>query len=178
MIQTDAAINPGNSGGPLANALGEVDRRSIPRSSRGSGGSIGLGFAIPIERAMRVADEILRTGAVRRAWTGLEVAGASAMQDWKSPGGVAVPGASPRRPRRARRHQAEATILVEANGRRLRNYLDWEAVKLDLHVGDAVVVRIERGSGHASAPRASPPATCPPSPPTKVTVLRDSSWSR
>src|SRR4029450_1837556 len=75
MIQTDAAINPGNSGGPLTNALGEVVgvNSSIFSSS---GGSVGLGFAIPIERALRVADEIIRNGSVRRAWVGLHGAGA------------------------------------------------------------------------------------------------------
>ena len=52
MIQTDAAINPGNSGGPLANALGQVVGVNASIFSS-SGGSIGLGFAIPIERAMR-----------------------------------------------------------------------------------------------------------------------------
>ena len=82
MIQTDAAINPGNSGGPLANALGEVVgvNSSIFTGGGGSVGSIGLGFAIPIERALRVAEEILRTGRFRRAWTGLEVAGRVALQ--------------------------------------------------------------------------------------------------
>ena len=72
MIQTDAAINPGNSGGPLTNALGEVIgvNSSIFSSS---GGSVGLGFAIPIERALRVADEIIKNGSVRRAWVGLEI---------------------------------------------------------------------------------------------------------
>ena len=76
MIQTDAAINPGNSGGPLTNALGEVVgvNSSIFSSS---GGSVGLGFAIPIERALRVADEIIKNGSVRRAWIGLEVEGAA-----------------------------------------------------------------------------------------------------
>ncbi|HEX6669287.1 MAG TPA: trypsin-like peptidase domain-containing protein, partial [Gemmatimonadales bacterium] len=66
MIQTDAAINPGNSGGPLTNALGEVVgvNSSIFSSS---GGSVGLGFAIPIERALRVTEEIVRSGSVRRA---------------------------------------------------------------------------------------------------------------
>jgi serine protease Do len=66
MIQTDAAINPGNSGGPLTNALGEVVgvNSSIFSST---GGSVGLGFAIPIERALRVADEIIKRGSVRRA---------------------------------------------------------------------------------------------------------------
>ena len=89
MIQTDAAINPGNSGGPLTNALGEVVgvNSSIFSSS---GGSVGLGFAIPIERAVRVADEIIKRGSVRRAWVGLEVQGARAMREWKSQGGVVV----------------------------------------------------------------------------------------
>jgi serine protease Do len=171
LIQTDAAINPGNSGGPLANALGEVVavNSSIFTGGGGSSGSIGLGFAIPIERAMRVADEILRTGSVQRAWTGLEVAGPSAMQDWKSQGGVTVTRVAADGPA-ARGGITEGTILVEANGRRLRNYLDWEAVKLDLHVGDKVTVRIKRGSG--SQTREFTTGDLPTSTATKVTVLR------
>ena len=171
MIQTDAAINPGNSGGPLANALGEVVavNSSIFTGGGGSSGSIGLGFAIPIERAMRVADEILRTGRVQRAWTGLEVAGPSAMQDWKSQGGVTVTRVAANGPA-ARGGITEGTILVEASGRRLRNYLDWEAVKLDLHVGDKVTVRIKRGSG--SETREFTTGDLPTSTATKVTVLR------
>ena len=143
MIQTDAAINPGNSGGPLTNALGEVVgvNSSIFSSS---GGSIGLGFAIPIERALRVADEIIRRGTVRRAWVGLDVEGAARMQDWKSRGGVAVSDVAPDGPA-AKSGVRRGDVLVEANGRRLRNYLDWEAVKLDLHVGDAVELAVRRG---------------------------------
>ncbi|MEE8361358.1 MAG: trypsin-like peptidase domain-containing protein [Gemmatimonadales bacterium] len=138
MIQTDAAINPGNSGGPLVNALGEVIgvNSSIFTSS---GGSIGIGFAIPIERAMRVADELLRQGTVRRAWTGLEVAGADAMRDWKRQGGVLVVNVAPQGPA-ARIGIGRESILTEAAGRVLRTYLDWEAVKLGLHVGDSVSV--------------------------------------
>jgi serine protease Do len=145
MIQTDAAINPGNSGGPLTNALGEVIgvNSSIFSSS---GGSVGLGFAIPIERALRVADEIIRNGSVRRAWVGLEVQGASAMRDWKSAGGVTVASVTPGGPA-ARAGLARGDVLMAANGRRLRNYLDWEAVKLDLHVGDAVEVQVRSGRG-------------------------------
>src|SRR2546423_9218527 len=101
MIQTDAAINPGNSGGPLANALGEVVgvNSSIFTSS---GGSVGIGFAIPIERPLRVADELRRFGKVRRAWVGLDVAGAEGPRGRKrgggprggrgAPGGPAAPG--------------------------------------------------------------------------------------
>ena len=58
-LQTDAAINPGNSGGPLVNALGQVVGVNSSIFSN-TGGSIGMGFAIPIERALRVADELER----------------------------------------------------------------------------------------------------------------------
>ena len=99
MIQTDAAINPGNSGGPLTNALGEVVGVNSSIFSN-SGGSVGLGFAIPIERALRVADEIIRSGSVRRAWVGLDVEGAAAMRNWKSQGGVVVSASRRRVPPR------------------------------------------------------------------------------
>ena len=72
MIQTDAAINPGNSGGALVNSEGEVIGINASIISR-SGGSEGLGFAIPIDRALRIADDLLRFGEVRRAWIGVEV---------------------------------------------------------------------------------------------------------
>ena len=66
-IQTDAAINPGNSGGPLLNAAGSVVGinsaiASMGSSSSGQPGSIGLGFAIPIDTAKRIADELIHTG--------------------------------------------------------------------------------------------------------------------
>ena len=145
MIQTDAAINPGNSGGPLVNALGEVIgvNSSIFTSS---GGSIGIGFAIPIERAMRVANELLHNGSVRRAWTGLEVAGADAMRDWKRQGGVLVVNVAPQGPA-ARIGIGRESILTEAACRVLRTYLDWEAVKLGLHVGDSVSVTFHDDTG-------------------------------
>jgi serine protease Do len=65
MIQTDAAINPGNSGGPLANAAGDVVGINTFILTE-SGGSQGLGFAIPIDRALRAADELRTYGYVRR----------------------------------------------------------------------------------------------------------------
>jgi serine protease Do len=169
MIQTDAAINPGNSGGPLTNALGEVVGVNSSIFSN-SGGSVGLGFAIPIERALRVADEIIRNGSVRRAWVGLDVEGAAAMRNWKSQGGVVVAAVTPEGPA-SRAGLREGDVLIEANGRRLRNYLDWEAVKLDLHVGDGVDLSVRSDGG--TVRRRIVTGDLPTVTAEKVTVLQD-----
>ncbi len=76
MIQTDASINAGNSGGPLINADGEVIgiNTFIFTGSRYSEGSIGIGFAIPINRAKSVYEELKKHGKVDRSfWTGMDV---------------------------------------------------------------------------------------------------------
>ena len=71
MVQTDAAINPGNSGGPLVNALGEVIgiNTFIMTGSNYSYGSIGIGFAIPINRVKEVAEDLKKFGKVERSYT-------------------------------------------------------------------------------------------------------------
>ena len=71
MVQTDAAINPGNSGGPLVNALGEVIgiNTFIMTGSNYSSGSIGIGFAIPINRVKEVAEDLKKFGKVERSYT-------------------------------------------------------------------------------------------------------------
>lgn len=70
VIQTDAAINLGNSGGALANINGELIGINTAIASP-SGGSIGIGFAIPINSARQVAAELIDRGYVRRPWTGI-----------------------------------------------------------------------------------------------------------
>src|SRR6266480_3506750 len=149
MIQTDAAINPGNSGGPLANALGEVVgvNSSIFTSS---GGSVGIGFAIPIERALRVADELRRYGKVRRAWVGLDVAGAEDLRGWKRVGGLRVTQVAAGGPA-GRAGVVVGDVLVSARGRRLRTFLDWEAVMLDTGPGDTLTVSFRHGGESKSA---------------------------
>lgn len=69
-IQTDAAINPGNSGGPLVNLKGEVIGVNAAITST-SGGNVGIGFAIPIDLANKVASDILMEGKVVRGYIGI-----------------------------------------------------------------------------------------------------------
>jgi putative serine protease PepD len=70
IIQTDAAINPGNSGGPLLNASGEVIGVSTAIFSP-SGGSVGVGFAVPINTAKRIIPELISRGRVARPYLGI-----------------------------------------------------------------------------------------------------------
>jgi serine protease Do len=171
MIQTDAAINPGNSGGPLVNAAGEVVGVNSSIYSP-SGGSVGLGFAIPINRARRVAEDLLAHGTVRRAWTGLTLRApenASSARDVLT-AGVVVRSVAPGSPA-ARAGIAPGDQLVRAGRRVLRNPFDWETVLVDLRPGESVPLTVRRGgSDRAVTLRAAdlPEVTAP-----KVTVLRE-----
>jgi len=71
VIQTDAPINPGNSGGPLLNAAGQVVGVNSQIETGGGQGSVGIGFAVPINTAKRVIPELARTGRVQEAYLGL-----------------------------------------------------------------------------------------------------------
>ena len=77
-IQTDAAVNPGNSGGPLVNGQGQMVGvnsaiASLADSASSQAGSIGLGFSIPVNQAMRVAREIIETGKSTRPLMGVNI---------------------------------------------------------------------------------------------------------
>jgi serine protease Do len=145
MIQTDAAINPGNSGGPLVDAAGEVIGVNSSIYSP-SGGSIGLGFAIPINRAARVADDLLTHGSVRRPWIGVK----PSVSQTRTPGerplqGVtvaAVTAGSPAETAGIKR----GDVIVRAANRAIRNAYDWEAELLELRVGETVPIVLHRGS--------------------------------
>jgi S1-C subfamily serine protease len=73
VIQTDAALNPGNSGGPLIDAAGRViGINSQIATGQGSNGSVGIGFAVPINTAKRVLPELVASGRVKRGGTRTE----------------------------------------------------------------------------------------------------------
>jgi serine protease Do len=146
MIQTDASINPGNSGGPLINAAGEVVgvNSSIYTPS---GGSIGLGFAIPIDRARRVAEDLLAHGSVRRPWIGVKIqqSGATNARGQLNTGApieTVVPG-SPAQDAGLR----VGDIIVRSRDRVIRNPYDWDAELLELRVGETAALTIRRGNG-------------------------------
>jgi putative serine protease PepD len=95
-IQTDAAINPGNSGGPLADMQGRVIGINTAIASLGFGdgqaGSIGLGFAIPIDQARRIANELIHDGRATQAVLGVKVLSANRPEDNAATIQEVVPG--------------------------------------------------------------------------------------
>ncbi|HEY7462613.1 MAG TPA: trypsin-like peptidase domain-containing protein [Gemmatimonadota bacterium] len=143
MVQTDASINPGNSGGPLVNARGEVVGVNSFIFSR-SGGSIGIGVAIPIDRVRRIADDLVRSGRVRLTWIGVHAQDVAAV-DPADPVGVRVtvervdPG-SPAEKSGVRPGDG----LLAANGRRVLSALDWQGRQLDFRAGDTVRLELVR----------------------------------
>jgi len=166
MIQTDASINPGNSGGPLVNASGEVIGINASIISR-SGGSEGLGFAIPIDRAMRIVDDLLRFGEIRRAWVGVDVEPVEA-DAWGRTRGVRVSRVLPDSPGSGAQLR-EGDRLLAANGWPLAGPLDWEGVLLDLRAGDPLELTVEgRRSSVRMEAVAFPSVTA-----ERVTVLQD-----
>ena len=170
MIQTDASINPGNSGGPLVNSLGEVIGVNSSIFSP-SGGSIGLGFAIPINRARRVTEDLLAHGVVRRPWIGikLQLGNPTNPRDLVTRG-VIVSSVVPGSP--ADRAGIRAgDVLAQSRDRVLHNPYDWEAERLELRVGEDVPLVIKRGGQQVkvSVRVADLPEVNAP----KVTVLRE-----
>ncbi len=171
MIQTDASINPGNSGGPLVNARGEVVgvNSSIYTPSQGS---VGLGFAIPINRARRVADDLMEHGEVRRPWIGELLRTPTRARSPRDVinAGVVVRAVIPGSPAASAGLRADDQI-VRAGTRSVRNAFDWEAARLSFRVGDRVPLVVRRGGREvtltvtvADRPEVSAP---------KVTVLRE-----
>jgi serine protease Do len=146
MIQTDAAINPGNSGGPLVNALGEVIGINTFIFSR-SGGSHGIGFAIPITTARKVMNEILRYGRVRDVWVGVRIqeippvlAESLGLESTEGALIASVDRGSPAAEAGLRR----GDVIRWIGGERIRDYEDARRALYGVLVGDDVEFVVER----------------------------------
>jgi serine protease Do len=152
MIQTDASINPGNSGGALVNALGQVVGVNSSIISE-TGSNVGLGFAIPIDRAKRVADALMREGSVRRAWVGMTVKPSAPNRFGRSQR-VEVASVVTNSPA-ARAGFRAGTVIDSAGGHAIHNQLDWDARLLDLRVGETLDVVASPQNGGRRAMRLS-----------------------
>jgi serine protease Do len=144
MVQTDASINPGNSGGPLVNALGEVIGVNSSIFSP-SGGSVGIGFAIPINRARRVAEDLLAHGVVRRPWIGIQPLLSRAQAGTTPTQGVVVAAVVPGSPA-AKSGVRAGDVIVRSRSRPLRSPYDWYAELLEMRVGDNDTIVVKRGA--------------------------------
>jgi len=146
MIQTDAAINPGNSGGPLVNGRGEVIGVNTFIFTQ-SGGSLGMGFAIPVNIAKRIVPEIIKFGAVRGVWVGISVqditpyiASHLGITDTR---GVIVARLEQGSPADKAGVKA-GDIIRKVQGQQVTNSSDAQRSIFGAGVGDVVVLTIER----------------------------------
>jgi serine protease Do len=145
-LQTDAAINPGNSGGPLVNLQGEVIGVNTAISSR-SGGFEGIGFAVPVNVAKWVSDQLIKNGNVQRAYLGVGIQPLD--QDLADQLGVATPGGAlvtdvqPDSPAAAAGLKSQ-DVIVRFNGAPIANHRQLSAVVSRTAVGKAVPVTVVR----------------------------------
>ena len=142
-IQTDAPINPGNSGGPLVNSEGQVMGvnsaiASLGSSAGGQAGSIGLGFAIPINTANRIAQEIIQTGTSATPIIGAEI-------DFNYSGqGARVQGVTAGSP--AERAGLEAgDVIVAVDGQRVDDAVSLITEIRENAPGDQITLTLEGG---------------------------------
>jgi putative serine protease PepD len=154
-IQTDAAINPGNSGGALVDCAGDLvgvptAGATIPGES--GGGSIGLGFAIPSNLAVKVADEIIATGTVTHAFIGIQTAplAASATGETGGAQGLRVALVVPGGPAAAAGLQA-GDIIKTIDGQPAHSTDQLMALTLTKRAGDVVELGYDRDGRSATA---------------------------
>lgn len=147
MIQTDAAINSGNSGGPLINTLGEVIGVNAVIYTPNQG-SIGLGFAIPINRVKGIVAELRKSGKIEREfWTGLEVQDVDARVaryfGLEKAEGVIVSDVKKSSPA-SRAGFRVGDIITDVNGERIIDEPSLVAVIDDAKAGDMMKVKVLR----------------------------------
>ena len=145
-IQTDAAINPGNSGGPLIDAKGRVigvnSAIATNTSNKSEAGSIGLGFAIPVNLVARVAQEIIDTGEATVPVMGIKLNIQSAVE------GAVVVDVTKNGPA-AKAGVKKGDIIVKADGRVIHNDAELVIVIRSKNPGDVVEVETDSGQKYS-----------------------------
>ncbi len=162
-IQTDAAINPGNSGGTLADCGGALI--GVPTAiatvttatGQSSAGSVGIGFAVPVEIAMGVADEIIATGKVTHSYFGIAVQ-ASPPTDGGSSAGLYVTSVVPGGPAATAGLQ-EGDVITEIDGEPATDALQLALLSLKKKPDDTVAVTFDRAG---TSMKATVTLTAPP----------------
>jgi Do/DeqQ family serine protease len=153
-IQTDASINPGNSGGPLVNLHGQVVGINTAILAPG-GGNIGIGFAVPINMARRVMDQIIRYGEVKRGRIGVAIQDltpelAQAMSTHQTEGAVIarVETGSPAEQAGLR----TGDLVVAANGTAVHSGTQLRNTIGLARIGDQVTLTVDRRGSEISIP--------------------------
>ena len=145
LIQTDTAINPGNSGGPLVNLKGEVIGINTLVDSRGQ----NIGFAIPIDTALRVADELKKFGHLKRPWLGIGVqTNTSQIANYyglPNVAGVLTVGVYQNSPALGAGIQ-RGDVITKIDGVRVQSDAEYRAAERKLKIGQRVTVELQRGT--------------------------------
>jgi S1-C subfamily serine protease len=167
VIQTDAAINPGNSGGPLIDSHGRVVGINSQIATAGGNGSIGIGFAVPIDTAKKIADQLKQSGKVQHAFLGVTgVAITKSMSDslnLPTDKGVLVQQVTgPAKKAGIKGGDTQVTIrgadvvlggdvILEINGKTVKSMNDVIGVVDSKKPGEQVSLKLLRGSKQRSA---------------------------
>ena len=143
-LQTDAAINPGNSGGPLINLRGEIVGINTSVAALGS----GVGFAIPIDIALRISSELINKGSVQRGWIGLGVQEMTpalflAFKVYDSKEGILVNNVENNTPAK-KAGIRRGDIILKYNGRHVRSVKDFQSMVAGTQIGKQVLIDVFR----------------------------------
>ena len=157
-IQTDAAINPGNSGGALVDCDGaQIGVNSaiatVPNAAgQAGGGSVGIGFAVPVNLAMSLATQMIETGKVSYPYFGMQVVAipADVAEKFNTEPGLFVEGVTPGGPAEQAGIQT-GDIITSIDGQSASDAAVLTRVKLTKQVGDTVEVTYLRGTEQGTA---------------------------